>query len=241
LDKIDMSQPDNWRGVWERKGDQVHDNTLDLAQLLRANGFDTGHGNIEVDAWTSYADTVLDTLRAHPGNSIYEVGCGAGAFLIPIRQRGLEVAGSDYSSTMVTAASEALRHGQFECCEANNVPPVPQYDFVIANSVFLYFKDLEYAEAVIRAIVAKARRGLAILDIPDLAQREETLALRYRTAGSKAEYEKRYSGLDHLYFDRGWFVQALRKAGAPSVMIRDQEIRDYPNGTGRFNVFAQLM
>ena len=58
---------------------------------------------------------------------------------------------------------------------------------------------------------------------------------------SKAEHEKRYHGLDHLYFDRDWFAQALRKAGATSVVIRDQEIPDYANGAGRFNVFAQLI
>jgi SAM-dependent methyltransferase len=239
LDGIGMN---NWQAVWERKGARVQDSMLDLdlAQLIRTNGFDTGHGDIEIDAWTSYAERVLDLLGAHPGHSIYEIGCGAGAFLTPIRQCGLAVAGSDYSSTLVAAASKALPDGGFECREASNVPPLPQYDFVVANSVFFYFTDLEYAEAVIRAMVCKARRGLAILDNPDLAHKEDTLALRYRIAGGKLEYEKRYNGLDHLYFDRDWFVQTLRKADATSVVIRDQEIRGYANAAGRFNVFARL-
>jgi len=235
-----MTHTDDWRPVWERKGAQVQDGALDLSELLRANGYDTGYGDLTVDAWTSYTEKVLDVIGAEPGHSIYEVGCGAGAFLLPIRQAGLSVAGSDYSSTLVAAASKALPDGEFECCEANEIPPLPQYDFVVASSVFFYFPDLEYSRAVIRAMLAKARRGIAILDNPDLAHKEETLALRYHVAGSKQEYEKRYQGLDHLYFDRNWFARLLERAGATSVVLRDQEIQNYGNAAGRFNVFARL-
>jgi trans-aconitate methyltransferase len=235
-----MIETDAWQAVWERKGAEVQDTTFDLAQLLRTNGYDTGHGDIKVDAWTSYAAHVLDVLGADAGHSVYELGCGAGAFLTPIRERGLTVAGSDYSSTMVAAASKVLPDGQFEWCEASNVPAFPQYDFVVANGVFFYFKDLDYAETVIKALMAKARRGVAILDSPDLAHKEETLALRHHTAGGKEEYERRYKGLDHLYFDRDWFAQAFWSAGATSVEVYDQQIQDYANAAGRFNVFARL-
>jgi trans-aconitate methyltransferase len=235
-----VTQGHNWRPVWERKGAQVQDGALALGELLRANGFDTGHGDITVDAWTAYAEQVLDLLGAEPGHSVYEIGCGAGAFLMPIRQLGLTVAGSDYSSSLLAAASKALPDGEFECCEASDVPPLPRHDFVVANSVFFYFADLDYAEAVIRTMVGKARRGIAILDNPDLAHREETLALRYQVAGGKAEYEERYRGLDHLYFSRDWFAQRLLQVGAASVVIRDQEIKHYGNAAGRFNVFAHL-
>ena len=233
-----MTGIDNWRAIWERKGGQIQNSTSDLEQLLSANGFDTGHGDIAVEAWTSYTERVLGLLGAEARHSIYEVGCGAGAFLMPVRELGLSIAGSDYSATSVTAASKALPDGQFDCCEARDVPPLPEYDFVIANSVFFYFKDLDYAESVLRTMVDKARLGVAILDNPDLAHKERTLALRYQVAGGKAEYEKRYDGLDHLYFDRDWFARVLREAGAASVVIRDQEIRGYANADGRFNVFA---
>lgn len=237
-----MVNVNKWQAVWERKGAEVPDGPLDpgLDQLIRANGYDTGHGDVKLDAWMSYVERVLDLLGAHSGHSLYEVGCGAGAFLAPIRQHGLAIAGSDYSSTLVSAATKALPDGQFERCEARNISPAPQYDFVVANGVFLYFPDLEYAAAVVRAMVGKARLGVAILEIPDAAHKEETLALRYQTAGGKAEYEKRYDGLQHLYFDRGWVEQALRSAGATAVAIHDQEISDYGNAAGRFNAFAQV-
>jgi len=81
-----MTHTDDWRPVWERKGAQVQDGALDLSELLRANGYDTGHGDLTVDAWTSYTQTVLDLLGAESGQSLYEIGCGAGAFRMPIKQ-----------------------------------------------------------------------------------------------------------------------------------------------------------
>jgi hypothetical protein len=89
-------------------------------------------------------------------------------------------------------------------------------------------------------MVGKARLGVAILEVPDAALKQETLALRYRVAGGKAEYEKRYNGLQHLYFNRDWLDQTLRRAGANAVAIHDQEISDYGNASGRFNAFAQV-
>src|SRR5438132_9424081 len=60
----DMTHTDDWRPVWERKGAQVQDGALDLSELLRANGYDTGHGDLRVDAWTSYTEKVLELFGA---------------------------------------------------------------------------------------------------------------------------------------------------------------------------------
>ncbi|SEH46470.1 Methyltransferase domain-containing protein [Mycolicibacterium rutilum] len=235
-----MTSADGWQAVWERKGSQVRAGSADLGQLLRANGYDTGHGNLTVDAWKSYVARVGEQLGACPGDSVYEVGCGAGAFLIPLQESGLIVAGSDYSSTLVEAASKALPAGTFECCEANEVSAEPQYDHVVASGVFMYFNSLDYAGDVIQIICAKSRRGVAIMDIPDIAVREQTIALRYQTAGSQEEYERRYKNLDHQYYQRDWFAQALKSAGAKSVLVCDQDIEGYGNAAGRFNVFASV-
>jgi hypothetical protein len=82
-----INQTDDWQGIWERKGAQVQDNALDLEQLLRLNGYDTGHGHVEVEAWTSYAENVVALFGAHSGHSIYEVGCGAGATSVVVRDQ----------------------------------------------------------------------------------------------------------------------------------------------------------
>src|SRR5258707_146698 len=123
-----MNISDNWRSVWERKGTEVADQTPDLERLLKANGYDTGCAGVSTAAWTAHVDRVLNRLGAIAGQTLFEVGCGAGAFLIPVQERGLTVAGCDYSSTLAALAAKAIPDGQFECCQASEVPLSPQYD-----------------------------------------------------------------------------------------------------------------
>ena len=229
----------NWRNVWERKGAEAADAPPRLERLLAANGYDTGYAGISPEAWNDHVDRVLDRLGAKTGHTFYEVGCGSGAFLVPIHQRGFTVAGCDYSSTLVALAARTIRGAHVECCQASEIPVLPQYDFVVSSGVFHYFSDHDYAAAVITAMAEKARHGVAILDLPDLVHKEANLQLRYQVAGSKEEYEKRFSGLDHLFYERDWMVQLMKTAGLQSVDVSDQNIAGYPNGLSRFNVFAR--
>ncbi|MFG1930080.1 class I SAM-dependent methyltransferase [Mycobacterium sp. NPDC048908] len=235
-----MSISDNWRSVWERKGAEAGDATPDLEALLQANGYDTGCSDVTPAAWNSYVDRVLGRLGASAGQTLFEVGCGAGAFLFSSHERGLTVAGCDYSSTLVALAAKALPDSDIECRQASEIPTSPQYDFVISAGVFHYFSDLEYAQAVINAMAKKARHGVAVLDVPDIAHREANLQLRYQLAGSKEAHEKRYSGLDHLHYEREWVVQAIHNAGLSSVDVRDLDIQGYANAPSRFSVYAQV-
>ena len=50
-----------------------------LSHLLALNGFD-GFGGIKPSAWLRYTERITNQIRLHPPNSIFEVGCGAGAF-----------------------------------------------------------------------------------------------------------------------------------------------------------------
>ena len=84
----------------------------------------------------------------------------------------------------------------------------------------------------------KARHGVAILDIPDIIHREADLRLRYEVAGSKEAYEERYRGLDHLFYERQWVVQAVRNAGLSVVDVSDQNREGCRSSPARFNVFA---
>jgi SAM-dependent methyltransferase len=234
-----VTSTDNWRSVWDRKGADAGDVSSDLECLLRADGFDTGYSRVTTAAWAAQVARVLNRLGADAGNTIYEVGCGAGAFLFPIYERGLTVAGSDYSPSQVATAAKAMPQGQFEICEARLVPNLPQYDFVVAFGVFHYFPDLEYAQEVITAMAAKGSHGVAILDIPDIAHKDACLSLRYQVEGSKEAYEEKYRGLHHQFYDREWLVSALQKAGTFSVDVQDQKIEEYANAASRFNVIAR--
>ena len=74
-------------------------------------------------------------------------------------------------------------------------------------------------------------------EIKAVAKREAALHMR-RAHLTPAEYEARYRGLDHLYFERAWFRRELEVLGAARIEIRDQNIAGYANSAHRFNVVA---
>jgi cyclopropane fatty-acyl-phospholipid synthase-like methyltransferase len=95
-----MSQ--TWQEIWNRK---LATGPLDLASLVKLDGFDTGAGRIDVEDWQAYCAIIGRKLGLRDGDSVFEVGCGAGAFLYGLRQlRPLEVGGIDYASNLIGAS-----------------------------------------------------------------------------------------------------------------------------------------
>jgi trans-aconitate methyltransferase len=230
------SVKDGWAEVWARR-------TLDtrlpstLARLMAADGFDTSYASASEEAWRTFVEESAATLGIAAGDDVYEVGCGAGAFLLPLAERDVRVGGLDASPALVAMAREAMPGGAFEVRSASELDEAP-CDVVVSCGVFLYFPDTDYAARVVGAMVRKARRGVAILEVPDLARREGALAMRRGHLG-EAEYEARYRGLDHLYFDRAWMRETMERAGLVDVVVRDQSIAGYANGAFRFNAFGR--
>lgn len=208
-----------------------------LAQLMAADGFDSGFGHIGELAWRAYVATIQHRLGIEPSTSVYEVGCGAGAFLFPLFEMGCGVAGLDGSAALLGYAADAMPGIVTHLADASALAEEPAFDFVVSSGVFLYFPSLDYAGDVLTRMARKAVRGVAVLDVPDVATRDEAEQMRRQTMGP-GEYEARYRGLQHLYFQRGWFEDTLRAAGWPAVTIAQQDIAGYRNGRYRFNVFA---
>lgn len=226
-----------WATIWEARQLDPERSSL-LAQLMAADGFDSGFGNVDEAAWLRYVGMVEDQLGIAPGSSVYEVGCGAGAFVYPLYQAGCPIGALDASETLLGYAARVMPNATLCRAEAAALDPSEPYDFVVSNGVFLYFPSLDYARGVLERMAKKARRGLAVLDVPCLAKRSAAEQMR-RGYLSEAEYEAKYRGLEHLYFDRGWFDATLRELGFTSVTIADQQIAGYANGPYRFNVFAR--
>lgn len=193
-----------WREVWNRRTLRV-DGIAGLQELIDLDGFDTGAGRIHADDWRRYARSVAALLGLAEGASVYEVGCGAGAFLLALREQiDIRVGGCDFAPALIGAARGALPEGDFEVLEAGDLPPAPTYDFVVSNSVFHYFPDFEYAERVLERMIAKSNRAVAVLDVPDLNQRDAAEGIR-RDNLSAETYDLKYAGLGHLYYERRWF------------------------------------
>lgn len=227
-----------WKEVWAAR-------TLDpnkasrLEQLMAADGLDTGFGSVTEAAWREFVTRTAATLDLVKGSRVFEVGCGAGAFLYPLYEAGCAVGGLDQSAALVGYAAAAMPEGQWMQGDASALDPAEGWDVVLACGVFMYFPDPGYARGVIARMAAKATRAVAILDVPDVARRDEAMAFRRGSMG-EAEYEAKYRGLDHLFYDRSWMKRVLLEVGATGVRIEDQQVSGYQNARFRFNAFAQL-
>lgn len=226
-----------WREIWERRRPDPGSGSL-LGRLLAADGFDSRQARIGEEEWTTHFRGWADRLGLEAGMSVFEVGCGAGASLLVYEHMGCTVGGLDQSPTLIEMARSAMPGGSFEVADAASTPETPTVDVVLSMGVFMYFPSLDYAADVLARMVGKARRAVAVLDIPDQALKDRALEYRIEMAGGQAEYEDRYTGLDHLYFDRAWTEELLTRAGLVGVSSSSQDLPGYGNAAFRFNCWG---
>jgi SAM-dependent methyltransferase len=227
-----------WHEIWNRRTIR-EDFPIDLQTLLALDGFDTPASKIETADWRKYVDAIAQEFNLSNRNSVYEVGCGAGAVLYGLRERlGLQVGGCDYSVPLVSIARRAVPSGDFTFSDAAEFPVSPAYDVVIANGVFHYFPDLAYSRRVLERMVDKARCAVGILDVPDEATREVSEQMR-RELFSPHEYAQQYAGLDHQYFPRSWFCE-VAKALSMECNFLNAKIAGYAQSEYRFGVLLRF-
>jgi SAM-dependent methyltransferase len=224
-----------WQGIWsarrvERSG------AAGLEALMEADGFRTGFGVVEPSAWTGFIESLMARLDIRPGEAVFELGCGAGALLYPLWQRGVKVGGLDYAPGLLEAARAAMPDGEFHHAEAAQPPCDLQADHILSFGVFMYFPDQGYAGRVLDWAYTAARRSVALLDLPDLATRESAESARRAYLGEE-EYRRLYTGLEHQYYDREAFQQRMRRPGW-QVETRDQWLDGYFHAPYRFNAWA---
>jgi trans-aconitate methyltransferase len=230
-----------WHDVWSQR--TLTENTEGhsgptLNDLIVADGFNTGHGDIEVDAWREFTRRTYELFDLKEGDSLFDVGCGSGAFLYPASEQGIDVGGVDYSKSLIDIAKLAMPDGTFSVCEADELATSPSADVVMSFGVFLYFPSLDYARRVIERMCRKASRAVAIFEIPDLALASQALEVRQAAAGGAAAYAERYEGLGHLSYSTEWVTSALEEHGLVDVAVEPQSIRGYGNGDFRFNAWG---
>jgi SAM-dependent methyltransferase len=221
-----------WGDIWSNRRIEQTESTL-LQHLIFLDGFDSGAGRIEEEHWVEYLGFIAGAVSIKAGDSLFEVGCGSGAFLYPFFMKGHVVGGIDYSQTLIAEARKAFPGMNFAVGEAANLNSLDQYDVVLSNGVFHYFPDLDYARGVVERMIGKARKRVAVLEVPDAAVERESEDAR-RGSLPRGEYDRKYLGLKHLYYDRQWFGD-LASAHGCECSIFDQKIRDYGNNQFRFN------
>ncbi|SEF18908.1 class I SAM-dependent methyltransferase [Jiangella alba] len=229
-----MNGPRTWYDVWQRKGERfvasgrVVPGRVELAAL---SGYDSRTSALDLGEFDRQRDHIVTSLRIGATDTVYEVGCGAGALLHALEPRCAGVGGSDYAPALVDVARRVLDSGDVEVLEASDVNPRPRYDVVVSNGVFLYFPDAEYARDVVALMAAKARRAVGVFDVNDLARREEHQRARRAAYG----VQEAVGGLRQLYLDRAFFTALAADLGLRCV-IRDSVMTGSVNGRYRYNV-----
>ena len=148
------------------------------------------------------------------------------------------MSGIDRSSTLIGYAQDVMPEGAFAVADAPDFDLAVKADVVVAFGVFMYFESMGYARSVLDRMVAKARRAVCVIDVPDKAHEAEAIARRVATVGGEEAYRERYAGLDHLYYDRSWLDAQMKDAGLASVQIESQWLAHYENGRSRFNAWG---
>lgn len=219
----------NWKDIWENRHENTSESSI-LMRLIALDGFDTGHGTISEDAWLQYIDTIKEKLCIDSHTSIFEIGCGAGAFLYYFSENGNNIGGIDYSHSLINIANKYINSNDLSVCEAINLDCQKKYDVIISNSVFFYFPSLEYASNVLEKMLEKCKKSIAILEINDSSKKDIALSIRNQNC------QKNYDGLNHLYYEKDWFISFAKKHNIV-IKIEDQCISGYDNSSYRFNVF----
>jgi cyclopropane fatty-acyl-phospholipid synthase-like methyltransferase len=226
-----------WRQVWEAKGtgEPVTPDSAAgiLQQLMEMDGYFSPTSSTSLADHEVQFRYIVDAMGIGPDDSVYEVGCGAGALLYWLRDRCASVAGCDFSESLVRHARAALPGGtDLRQCEATEVEPIPRYDVVISNGVFIYFPDRQYARQVVDRMVAKARRAVGIFDVNDAGRREEAEAARRE---HQASGRQDYRGLEQLYLPRSFFTAIATEHGLRS-RIEDSPMPNSANARFRYHV-----
>ncbi len=223
-----------WKDIWNKRNTE---GPVSLEKLIELDGFDSATGKMDIDSWKEYIEFIAKKINLKPHESIYEAGCGSGAFLYPFYLKGHKVGGIDYSDKLISIIRSVITDGEFTAGEAIEIDTELKYDILVSNGVFLYFPDYLYAEEVIKKMLLKAKRIVAILEVSDINFKEKLQKAKKDALGEE-EYNKKYEGLNHLYFKRDWFLN-LEILNNYSVEIFNQNIKNYGNSDYRFNIIIR--
>ena len=228
-----------WQDVWKRKASKHAPGGFSLAALMELDGYDISCSAVTPDDFVAFSDRLIEKLELKPGDSMLEIGCGAGALCKAVRDRGIHVAGVDYTPELVEICRMAIPDGHFTAAEAAAFDlPRKDYDAVVSHSVFHYFPSVEYAVDAFRRMVDHCRPGgiVALTDMHDLRRREEHERRRKEMIGEE-EYNRLYKELRHTYYDPAVFEKTADEI-CSEHWLEDQFLKS-ESGKFKFNFFAR--
>lgn len=233
----------NWKHLWSnRDADQTILQSGDpqkiFMELKRTNGFDVVKDQISYESFLGQYREMTRNLSLHLPDgfsirSVFEVGCGSGANLFLFENDGITCGGIDYSESLLGCAKQVLRAADIRCDEACELPVEPKYDAAISVSVFGYFTDESYAEAVLEKMCQKARYSVGVLELADAEKEDAYIAYRKQIIPN---YEERYKGLPRQFYSKDFFEAFARKHDM-DIKITPVNMKDYWNSQFYFDCY----
>jgi SAM-dependent methyltransferase len=217
----------NWKEIWNDKG---RINNSIILTLLKADGYDIPWSRIGAEDWMQYCNNFDSKIGISTDDTIFEIGCGSGAFLYPLYLRKNLVEGIDYSANLLDLARKFMPENNFTCEDAAAIKLNKTYDVVLSHSVFQYFHDLNQAEMVLKTMNRLAKRKIAILDVNDMENKQFV-----EEGFSEEDYKRKYLGLDHLFYSKEWFEELGQKLKLKTEIF-GQSTKIYSMAKLRFNV-----
>lgn len=220
-----------WKKMWNQES---RIDEIILGCLINADGFHGDTGCFSVGEWSEYTNMLYKKIGIQEHHSVFDVGCGSGAFIYPLNSQGHFVGGSDYSSPLIELARRMFRSDKFICEEALNLSQEPLFDIVMSHSVFQYFPDMDYAEKIVKNMVNKSRYKAAFLDLNDASKEGIYHNVRMENIDNE-KYKNKYAGLKHTFYRKDWFQRIANELGM-KIEIFNQDFGSYVNSDLRFNV-----
>jgi len=113
-------------------------------------------------------DDILNMIKAYtPVNTIFDIGCGLGAFTNRLSKLATRTVGFDISSVAINRAKSRFPNLEFQCLDLAQNIPNEQADLVIVNEV-LYYQDVMRRGTMLENIAKIAKKyvvfGYYVLD-----------------------------------------------------------------------------
>ena len=239
-----MQGKNNWKDIWNKREDFFHkidcnDKKQMFLELKRIDGFDVIDNGITYNGFLrQYVETKKD-LHLNEGDSIFEVGCGAGANLYLFHQDKIKIGGLDYSNRLIGILKKVFKSDvliECLCEEAIDCPTNIKYDVILSNSVFSYFPDHSYAEQVLKKMLEKTRKSIGLVDIFDQDKKVDFIKFRYDNI---KDYEERYKNLPKLFYTKKFFIDFAHKNNV-DIYFNNYDVEGYWNNCFSFNCFMYV-
>lgn len=235
-----------WKEIWDNKGLNFaplfdgKDTFSVYKELKKMDGFDVSVEDAE-GYYRSFFESEKNMwvqLQEELGTfSAYEVGCGCGANLYLLQKLNInECGGMDYSRNLINIARKVVNDfHDISVDEAINIDVTHCYDIVFSDSVFPYFKNVEYGMNVLEKMYLKARKLVIVQEVLDESKKRECMRKRYELYDN---YSDRYAGLDKTFYSKELFNQ-FAESHHCKIRFSDVNNKYYWNSEYMFNCFLE--